>query len=96
MRFDGHDKCGFLLLAFLALCVGVVAHGELSSEELKQYHHNIRRDGEALSRCLQSPEMRGHNARMMVHRDQTLRHMRKARGVDIENGMLAFDTLILP
>jgi predicted transcriptional regulator len=77
-------KFGLFLLALLTSCINVSAHQMLSPDELAEYHYNLKRDGEALSRCLESPEMRELNARMLIHRDQTLRHIRKARSLETE------------
>ncbi|KAH7402891.1 Intradiol ring-cleavage dioxygenase [Pyrenochaeta sp. MPI-SDFR-AT-0127] len=74
-----------LALSVLALCLlfsNVTAHMDLSPGELVEYHQSLKRDGEALARCLQSPDMREHHARMLVHRDQTLRHVRQLRGIN--------------
>jgi hypothetical protein len=86
MRTFGRSGCGLLLLACSPLAV---AHQDLSAGELEDYHKNLKRNGEALSRCLESPEMREHNARMLVHHDDTLRSIRKARGMDTELGTSA-------
>jgi hypothetical protein len=87
MKIAGLLKCGLLLLALLTFCTKVEAHQELSPDKLADYHHNLERDGEALGRCLGPSEMREHNARMLIHRDETLRHIRKARGISTETGM---------
>jgi hypothetical protein len=76
-----------LLLAFLALSVNVAAHQELSPDELVEYHRIAKRNSEALNRCLQYPDMHEHHARMLVHRDQTLKHIRKTRGIDTEGSI---------
>jgi hypothetical protein len=96
MKIARHCGPGLLLLALLVICPNVVAHQDLSSGELVQYHTNLKRDGEALNRCLESPEMREHNARMLIHRNEILRHTRKARGIDTDSGIISsnwFSTL---
>jgi hypothetical protein len=76
-----------LLFVFLALSASVTAHQELSPDELVEYHRIVKRNSEALNRCLQSPDMHEHHARMLVHRDQTLKHIRKTRGIEIEGSI---------
>lgn len=45
----------FLALSLLLVCA--TAHIELSKAELAEYHNNMKHDSEALSRCLESPEI---------------------------------------
>ncbi|KAF2022935.1 aromatic compound dioxygenase [Setomelanomma holmii] len=80
-----------LLAIFLALSIFIphsTAHLDLSPEELDGYHANIKRDSKALSQCLQSPGMQDHNAHMLAHRDNTLRRLRKVRGLGLDDGLL--------
>jgi hypothetical protein len=82
-------RCLKIVLAFVALLLlltHVAAHMELSLEELVDYHKDIKRDSEALSNCMKSPDMREQTVLMLAHRDQTLDNLRKARAVDQERG----------
>jgi hypothetical protein len=67
-------------MALLVLFVNVAAHVELSLENLAVYHSKIKRDSEALTQCLRSPEMCEHNAHMLARRDETLQNLRAAHG----------------
>ena len=87
MAVHSVHRVGLILVALLLL-TQVTAHLELTPDELVEYYHNLKRDSHALSRCLKSPHMREHNARMLAHRDQTLQGLRKARGIDLHSGKL--------
>jgi hypothetical protein len=69
-----------VLVALLLLAGHSAAHVDLSPDELVKYHANVKRDSDALHQCLQSPEMREHNARMVAYREQTFHRLRQARG----------------
>jgi hypothetical protein len=74
--------------ALILLVVDVTAHVELSANELLQYHQNLKRDADALTQCLQSPEMREHNVRMLVRRKETLRKIRQDRDISVDSSKL--------
>lgn len=73
-----------LRLAVLAVAaVGVSAHAKRTSAEMTEYRRQVVRDTEALSKCLDTPELKELNARMIAQRRETLGHMRKARGINV-------------
>jgi outer membrane lipoprotein-sorting protein len=74
-------RLALAIMALLCLCSSVWAHAQMSAEELAQHRSNIERGSEALSQCLQSPEMHEHNIRMTAHRDDTLDRLRKAHAL---------------
>jgi hypothetical protein len=82
-------RLGLAIVALLLLVGQVTAHLELSGDELVDYYRNIRRDSDALSKCLKSPGMQEHNARAMSYRHETLHKLRKARGIDPNLGAFA-------
>jgi len=83
-------RLGVAILACFLLFSHVTAHLDLTRDELVEYYRDIKRDGEALSRCLKSPAMREHTARMLAHQNETLHNLRKARGIDLDFGSCPF------
>jgi hypothetical protein len=79
-------RLAIAIVSLLCLFSYVAAHMKLTAEELAQHHSRMMRDSETLSRCLQSPKMQKHNARMVVHRDETLHRLREARSLAREEG----------
>jgi hypothetical protein len=73
---------GLAALALFLLFVNVTAHEHLSPNELVQYHQNKTRDGDALVKCLASPQMHEHNARELARRQETLLSFREAHGIE--------------
>ncbi|KAH3949166.1 hypothetical protein HBH98_016870 [Parastagonospora nodorum] len=71
-------RLALAVMALLCLCSSAWAHAQMSSDERAQHHSNTKRDSEALSQCLQSPEMHEHNIHTTAHRDDTLYRLRKA------------------
>ena len=86
-------RLGVAILACFLLFSHVTAHLDLTRDELVEYYRDIKRDGEALSRCLKSPAMREHNARMLVHQNETLHNLRKARAIDLDFGSCPFSVI---
>lgn len=79
-------RLGFAVFALLLLLTQVTAHLDLTPDELVKYHRDIKRDSDSLSKCLQSPQMQEHNARMLAHQNETLWNLRMARGINSESG----------
>lgn len=82
MAFISFFRLRSAIVFLLLLITQVTAHLHLSSDELVDYHRQIKRDSEALSKCLKSPAMQEHNARMLTYRNETLHKLRIARGID--------------
>ncbi|KAF2823189.1 aromatic compound dioxygenase [Ophiobolus disseminans] len=79
MAFNSALRLGLAIVALFFLITQVTAHLDLSRDELIDYYRNIKRDNDALSRCLKSPIMQEHNARILAHQNETLHSLRKAR-----------------
>jgi hypothetical protein len=70
-------------VATVALVVaGVTAHLDLFAEDKAQQKEHVARGGEALTKCLESPEMKDLHKRMVAERGAELHRIRKARGLD--------------
>jgi hypothetical protein len=82
--------------ALLSIFGNVAAHQKLSADELVKYHQNLERDADALSQCLQSPEMHNHNVRMLARREQTLHNLRKAHGIYVNSGNIHKNLMSTP
>lgn len=74
----------FVKLTIVALLViAVLAHPNLSKEEWAEHKLHVARSTEALGRCLELPEVKELHARMLDQRSSTLKHLRKARGIEV-------------
>ncbi|KAL1612129.1 hypothetical protein SLS60_000352 [Paraconiothyrium brasiliense] len=74
-----------LRFAVVATAVlGVTAHEKRSPKEMTEYHNQVARDSEALTRCLDTPDLKALNARLTVERRESFHRLRKARGIDVQ------------
>ncbi|KAH7120024.1 Intradiol ring-cleavage dioxygenase [Dendryphion nanum] len=78
-----------LVVAAIAV-VSVVAHPALSEPEMVQYQQDVKRTTEAIGRCLEINQDLA--ARGLDQRDAALRHVRKARGINVDADLIARNT----
>ncbi|KAJ4357380.1 uncharacterized protein N0V89_001955 [Didymosphaeria variabile] len=74
-----------LRLAVVAAAVlGASAHVKRTPREMVEYHKQVARDSEALAQCLDTPDLKELNARIIVERRESFHRLRKARGIDVD------------
>jgi len=83
------DKVIRFAAAALAVAA-VAAHLDLSAEEKVRYSHHVARSTEAMSQCLETPELKDLHKRMVAEREETLHRIRRARGHDTRGEPIIF------
>lgn len=73
------------VVVIAAAAVGVSAHADRTPQEMAEYHRHVARDSEALSQCLDSPELKELNARVVAERQASFRRLRKARSIGVQS-----------
>lgn len=68
-------------VATAAFLVAVSAHTKRTPEEMVEYHRQVTRDAQALTNCLETPELKDLGARVMAKRQEDFRHL-QARSLE--------------
>jgi hypothetical protein len=72
------------IILLAAAAVGVSAHEKRSPEQVTEYHQQVAHDSEALTQCLNTPELKELISRIGAERQEIFHHLRKARGINVQ------------
>ena len=73
----------FQIVLAAVLTIGISAHTKRTPEEMVQYRRHIARSAQRLNACLETPELQQLSTRIQAKRQESLHHIRKARGIDL-------------